>query len=126
MLYLLQTQYVDGVRTDLQQPQATLINLDTCTSYWVTVTASYCGRSSTTEPQLLGIKDTTPYELVVVLPDDTCSDWIKEDTDTKLRDMEMGLQAAGSSCGTNGLEIPCFTGSRWLCSDDDDKKLTFQ
>ena len=122
----MQTQYIDSVRTDLQQPQATLPGLDTCTSYWVTITASYCGRSSTTEPQLLGIKDTTPYQLVVLLADATCSDWIKEDADTKLRDMEMGLQAAGSSCGTNGLEIPCFTGSSWMCSDDDDKKLTFQ
>ena len=122
----LQTQYVDSVRTGLQQPQATLSGLDTCTSYWVTITASYCGRSSTTEPQLLGIKDTTPYQLAVLLADATCSDWIKEDTDTKLRDMEMGLQAAGSSCGTNGLEIPCFIESSWMCSDDDDKKLTFQ
>ena len=118
---------VGSVKTDFQQPQVSLSGLDTCATYWITITASYCGRSATTdEPQLLNIKDSTPYQLEVLLADDICSDWIKVDLDTKLRDMEMGLQAAGSSCGTNGLEIPCFIGSSWMCSEDDNKKLTFQ
>ena len=122
----MQTQYVDSVRTDVQQPQATLSGLDTCTTYWVTITASYCGRSATTEPQLIGIKDTIAYQLDVLLADDTCSNWIEEDRDTKLRDMEMELQTAASSCDTNALEIPCFVGSSWMCSNDGEKKLTFQ
>ena len=121
-----QSQYVGSVRTGVRQPQATLSGLDTCTNYWVTITASYCGRMSTTGPQLTGIKDTTTYQLDVLLSDDTCPDWIKIDPDSKLRDMEMGLQTAAGSCGDNALEIPCFIGSSWMCSDGDDKKLTFQ
>ena len=120
---ILQTQYVDSIRTDVQRPQATITDLDTCISYWVTVTASYCGRSSTTDPEMLGIKDSTPFELVVLLTDTTCKDWISDDTDTKLRELETRLQDAGSFCS---LQIPCFIESRWMCSDDDDKKLTFQ
>ena len=123
---ILQAQYVGSFRTDVQQLQVMLSGLDTCTSYWVTVTASYCGRMSTTEPQLVGIKDTTAYELDVLLADDTCSEFIRVDPDSKLRDMEMGLQTAASSCDDNALQIPCFIGSSWTCSDDDDKKLTFQ
>ena len=118
-----QTQYVDSIRTDVQQPQAIITGLDTCTSYWVTVTASYCGRSNTTDPEILGIKDSSPFELVVLLTDTTCKGWINDDTDTKLRDMEMRLQAAGSSCS---LQIQCFIESQWMCSDDNDRKLTFQ
>ena len=122
---ILQAQYVGSVRTDVQQPQVMLPGLDTCTSYWVTVTASYCGRMSTTEPQLVDIKDTIAYELDLLLADDTCSEFIKVDPDSKLRDMEMKLQTAASSCDDNALQIPCFIRSSWTCSDDD-KKLTFQ
>ena len=121
-----QSQYIDSVVTDVQRPQATIPGLDTCTTYWVTVTARYCGRSATTEPQLIGIKDTTAYQLDVLSADDSCSEWIKVDLDSKLRDMEMGLQTAASSCDTNALEIPCFIGSNWMCSDGDDKRITFQ
>ena len=103
-----------------------LSGLDTCTSYWVTVSASYCGRMSTTEPQLIGIKDATAFQIDLLLPDDTCSEFIKVDPDSKLRDMEMGLQTAASSCDDNALQIPCFTGSSWTCSDTDSKRLTFQ
>ena len=124
--FILQSQYLGSVRTDVQQPRATLLGLDTCTTYWVTVTASYCGRMSSTEPQLIGIKDTTAYQIDVLLTDEICSDWIKIDPDSKLRDMEMGLQAGTSSCDGNALQIPCFIGSSWVCSDDDEKKLTFQ
>ena len=123
---ILQAQYVGSFRTDVQQLQVMLSGLDTCTSYWVTVTASYCGRMSTTEPQLVGIKDTIAYELDLLLADDTCSEFIKVDPDSKLRDMEMELQTAVSSCEDNALQIPCFIGSSWTCSDDDEKKLTFQ
>ena len=105
----------------MQHPQVRLHSLDTCTSYWVTVTASYCGRISTTVPQFLSIKDTVPYQLAVLLQDNTCSEWISEGADLKVMDMEMGLQGAGSFCG---LEIPCFSGSKWMCSDDE--MLTFQ
>jgi hypothetical protein len=80
---------------------------------------------STTEPQLIGIKDTTAYQIDVLLTDETCSDWIKLDPDSKLRDMEMGLQTGTSSCEGKDLEIPCFIGSSWTCSDDE-KELTFQ
>ena len=124
--FILQSQHQGSVRTDVQQPRATLLGLDTCTTYWVTVTASYCGRMSSTEPQLIGIKDTTAYQIDVLLTDEICSDWIKIDPDSKLRDMEMGLQAGTSSCDGNALQIPCFIGSSWVCSDDDEKKLTFQ
>ena len=121
-----QSQYIGSVRTDIQQPRATLPGLDTCTTYWVTVTASYCGRMSTTEPQLIGIKDTTSFELDVLLPEGvTCSDWTKIDPDSKLRDMEMGLQTGTSSCDGNAFQIPCFIGSSWMCSDID-KQATFQ
>ena len=118
---------VGSVGADPQQRQVSLSGLDTCTTYLITVTASSCGRSATTdEPQLLGIKDTTSYEFGLLLPDDTCSNWIKVDSDSKLREMEARLQDAGSSGMCDGFQIPCFMESSWMCTDDDDKKLTFQ
>lgn len=99
--------------------------LDICTSYWVTITAaSYCGRSITTEPMMLDIKDSVPYVLEVILPKDTlCNEWINQDRDIKITDMEEALVRAGTSCS---LVIPCFNGSEWQCTEDDDKKLMFK
>lgn len=123
----MQTQLIGSVTTDFQRPQVSISDLDTCTTYLVTVTASYCSQSATTdESQLINIKDTTPYKLDVLLPDDTCSEWIKMNPDSKLREMETRLQDAGSSGMCDGLVIPCFMQSSWMCTDGDDKKLTFQ
>ena len=100
------------------------MGLDVCTSYWVTVTSiSHCGRSSTADPKIIGIKDTVQFKLMLTLDGTPCNDWIKVDTETKIMDMEMALSGAGQSCG---LEIPCFADSQWQCSDDDDKNITFQ
>ena len=103
----------------------TISGLNVCTSYWVTITAvSYCGRSITTEPMMLDIKDSVPYTLKVVLPEDTLyNDWINQDRDVKITDMEDTLVRAGTSCS---LVIPCFNGSEWQCTEDDDKKVMFK
>lgn len=102
----------------------TLPGLDTCISYWVTITAtSYCGLSATTEPVTLGIKDSIPFGMEVILPDVACNDWIKENEEVKISDMELVLLDAATSCS---LEIPCFRGSQWQCATIDDKKVTFQ
>ena len=103
----------------------TITGLDACTSYWVTVTVAYCSLSS--EPQLLSIKDSAPYELVLLLTDTTisCSDWITENNDAKIRDIEIGLRAATSSC-FNGLQTICFRESQWMCHGNNDRLLTFQ
>ena len=124
-VHCLQGQYVDSVTTSEQQPQVMIEDLDICQSYWVTITAiNYCGDRSATDPMILGIKDTLPYELNLVLSDTiTCSDWINQDTQAKIMDMEKALQGAGSSCG---LSIPCFASSQWQCSTDDKAKLTFK
>ena len=102
----------------------TLIDLDICTRYWVTVTTiSYCGSRSTTEPTIIGIKDAVQFKLAVTLDGTPCTDWIKVDTETKVMDMETALKLAGADCGQ---EIPCFTDSQWQCSEDDDKTIIFQ
>lgn len=123
--FLLQSQYAGSVSTTTEEPQVPIDNLDTCTSYWVTITAiSYCGLISTTEPILLGIKDSASYQLELNLPEDTpCSDWIKQNADAKIMDMEMVLMDAGTS---EGLMIPCFNGSQWECPGDGDNKLVFR
>ena len=122
---ILQSQYVDSVSTTEQQPQVTISGLDACTSYWVTVTAiNYCGGVSSSEAIMLGVKDSIPYAVDLSLGDATCSDWIKQDADSKIMDMEGALRGAGLFC--DGIEIPCFRESQWQCSMDDDKKVTFQ
>lgn len=124
VIILFQTQKSGNVRTTLQQTQVTLSGLVACNNYWVTATAVHCGRRSESEPKLVGYNDFVSFKATVSLAGGvSCSNWIIADPQQKIMDMESGLRGAESSCG---FQIPCFKDSSWMCTDDDNTKVSFQ
>ena len=97
-------------------------NLETCDSYWVIVTAVNCEARVSSEPKEIGLKDPLRSELTVGLNDDeSCSTWISQNTDSKLRDVERYLLSAlGGPCEVTN---PCIANSRWTCTDDQTKAI---
>ena len=100
-------------------------DLNTCSRYWVVVTAHYCSNSGSTEPTLIGLYESNPYELTLTLgdKDEPCKSWIMKDRETKTTDMEGVLTSRSSDCG---FDISCFENSTWNCTAEDPLKVTFK
>ena len=65
MLSNIQNQLVSATQTNARQ--ITFQNLDTCSTYWVTVTALNCGLRIRSEPYLLGL-GTNAQVVLCMLP----------------------------------------------------------
>ena len=122
---MFQTESIGSLQATIEQPQVMLTGLDICSRYWVVITGLYCTRTGSTEPVLIDLHSTAPYELTLPLGgnDETCDTWVMEYPETKSSDMEAELWKPMSDCGFN---IPCFEQSRWECKDEDQMKVTFK
>ena len=89
------------------------------------MTAHYCGVSGSTEPLIIGLHESNPYDLVLMLgdKDGPCKSWIMTDQETKAADMEAVLTSRSSDCG---FDISCFENSTWNCTAEDPLKVTFK
>ena len=118
---------VGSLQTTFLQPEVRLANLNTCYRYWVVITASDCGRSSSSDPTLVELYEDTvnPYDITLTLgdKDGPCVEWISAYPKAKVVDFESGLLGPVADCNLN---IPCFDSSRWECTDEDSAKVTFK
>lgn len=106
-----------------------LTGLSTCSRYWVVITGRYCSHSGSTDPTLIELNEVNPYELTLTLggKNDICKTWITKNPEAKASDMEEALGSLASNFTPPcRYDIPCFEGSAWKCTDEDQMKVTFE
>ena len=101
------------------QRQVVLQSLSPCSTYLVVVTAINCGLRITSEAHLLGLYDSTPFNITLCPGENfKCSDWITEDMMSKVADIESVLNSVLiSQCLVRNLS--CYVGSGFICSMDE-------
>ena len=95
-----------------------LQGLSPCSMYWVVVTAINCGLRVTSDAHILGLYESTPFNVTFCLEQSVaCTDWIAVDVINKLNDVESFLNSAFTAqCPASNR--PCYRDSEFSCSTD--------
>ena len=107
------------------QRQIVLQSLSPCSTYWIVVTAINCRLRITSEAHLLGLYDSTPFNITLCPGENfRCNDWVRADALSKVGDVESVLSSVlTSQCLVSNL--PCYAESGFTCFMGDNM-VTFE
>ena len=111
---------------EIHEQQIILQNLNPCSTYWVVVTAVNCGLRRTSEPRLIDLHESTPYNITFCQGENfRCRDWITLDMNNKISDIERTLSSVLTSQCVASQPL-CFARSRFSCDIMDSGVVTFE
>ena len=105
------------VRTfQTSETSITIENLDSCTDYWVAISAVDCSSRLGGNPMLVGLFEPTPFKFVISLDENTnCRSWIADNMDEKISGVQGSLRSALDRTSCTGAGLPCLATSQFVC-----------